>query len=102
MVFMSLWEHFCVRNEYNSFPFSLPLISECAEYTLLRITVISVFGEDFQVNRNRRNCYLLETGILCILLFLKGNRLFLEWILQNKDGHLKVFIQCSILNRESP
>ena len=28
-------------------------------------------------------------------------RLFLEWILQNKAGHLMVFTQCSILNRDS-
>ena len=29
-------------------------------------------------------------------------RVFLEWILQNKAGHLMVFTQCSILNRDSP
>ena len=34
------------------------------------------------------------------LLIEKG--LFLEWILQNKAGHLMVFTQCSILNRVSP
>ena len=44
--------------------------------TLLRITGISVFWKHFQVNRNKRNCYLLGTDILCILSFLKGNKLF--------------------------
>ena len=28
--------------------------------------------------------------------------IFLEWILQNQAGHLMVFTQCSILNRDSP
>ena len=30
------------------------------------------------------------------------NRLFLEWVLQNKAGHLMMFTQCSILDRDSP
>ena len=31
-----------------------------------------------------------------------GCGLLLEWILQNKAGHLMVFTQCSVLNRDSP
>ena len=30
------------------------------------------------------------------------SRLFPEWILQDKAGHLMVFTQCSILYRDSP
>ena len=37
------------------------------------------------------------------MLKAEGKRLFLEWILQNKDGHLMMFTQRStcILNRDS-
>ena len=31
----------------------------------------------------------------------KRNNYSLPWILQNKDGHLMVFTQCSILNHDS-
>ena len=31
------------------------------------------FWEEFQFNRNRQNCVLLGTDILCIMLFLNRN-----------------------------
>ena len=44
----------------------------------------------------RCTCYYGVTGKRCNI----GIWVFLEWILQNKDGHLMIFTQRSILNRD--
>ena len=66
--------------------------------------VVSFVIEEFigSVGVRGKVCVGLRHGWPAVIQQKIFNEVFLEWILQNKAGHLMVFTQRSILNRESP
>ena len=67
-------------------------------------TCFSLICSDVLAENSTRRKFLPKESLLSNFRAASGfpKRLFLEWILQNKFGHIVVFTQCSILNRCSP